>query len=105
VVQAYLTRWRVEDISVLAYEKLKNMAALVLAAAFFTAVQIGYKPKLQILALHTLSAAQRIFGIPDFPYYALTDSIKAILTKSGHGILPQKRSQGGPNPQLCLSLA
>ncbi len=80
IVQAYLTRWRVEDtirfikqsynvedIRVLTYERLKNMAALVLAAAFFTAVQIGYKPKLQILALHALNAvsvssAFRIFG-------------------------------------------
>jgi hypothetical protein len=118
VVQAYLTRWRVEDtirfikqsynvedIRVLTYERLKNMAALVLAAAFFTAVQIGYKPKLQILALHALNAAQRIFGIPDFRYYALADGIKAILTMSGHGIRPQKRNQGGPNPQLSLLLA
>jgi hypothetical protein len=115
IVQAYLTRWRVEDtirfikqsydvedIRVLTYERLKNMAALVLAAAFFTAVQIGYKPKLQILALHALNAAQRIFGIPDFRYYALADGIKAILSKAGQGILHQKRNQGGPNPQLSL---
>ncbi len=87
------------------YERLKNMAALVLAAAFFTSVQIGYKPKLRILALHALNAAQRIFGIPDFRYYALADGIKAIPTTSGHGIRPKKRNQGGPNPQLCLLLA
>lgn len=115
LVQAYLTRWRVEDtirfikqsynvedIRVLTYERLKNMAAFVLAAAFFTAVRIGYKPKLQILALHALNAAQRIFGIPDFRYYALADGIKAILTRSGHGILPQKPNQVGPSPQLSL---
>ncbi len=118
IVQAYLTRWRVEDtirfikqsynvedIRVLTYERLKNMAALVLAAAFFTAVQIGYKPKLQILALHALNATQRIFGIPDFRYYALADGIKAILSRSGQGILPQKPHQGGSNPQLSLFLA
>lgn len=117
IVQAYLTRWRVEDtirfikqsyeledIRVLAYERLKNMAALVLAAAFFTAVQIGYKPKLQILALHALNAAQRIFGIPDFRYYALADGIKAILSKCGQGILTTKRHQGGSNQQLSLLL-
>ena len=118
IVQAYLTRWRVEDtirfikqsynledIRVLSYQRLKNMAALELVAAFFTAVQIGYKPKLQILALHALNAAQRIFGIPDFRYYALADGIKAILSKCGQGIRRQKRSQEGENPQLCLSLA
>lgn len=42
------------------------MAALELDAAFFTAVRIGYKPKLQILAFHDLDAAQLIFGIPAF---------------------------------------
>jgi hypothetical protein len=118
VIQAYLTRWRVEDtirfikqsynledIRVLTYERLKNMAALVLAAAFFTAVRIGYKPKLQILALHALKAAQRIFGIPDFRYYALADGIRAILSKSGQGIRTGKKQQGGPDTQLALFLA
>jgi hypothetical protein len=117
IVQAYLTRWRVEDtirfikqsynledIRVLTYERLKNMAALVLAAAFFTAVQIGYRPKLQILALHALNAAQRIFGIPDFRYYALADGIKAILSKCGPGIRATKRKEGGSNLQLSLFL-
>jgi hypothetical protein len=117
VIQAYLTRWRVEDtirfikqsynledIRVLTYERLKNMAALVLAAAFFTAVRIGYKPKLQILALHAIKAAQRIFGIPDFHYYALADGIKAILSKSGQGILAEKCQAGGPETQLALFL-
>lgn len=118
VVQAYLTRWRVEDtirfikqsynvedIRVLTYERFKNMAALVLAAAFFTAVRLGYKPKLQILALHALNASQRIFGIPDFRYYALADGIRAILSKCGQGIRPTKREEGGSNSQLSLLLA
>ncbi|MCA1961653.1 MAG: hypothetical protein LDL33_12760 [Desulfomonile sp.] len=88
----------VEDIRVMTYQRLKNLAALVLAAAFFTAVGIGYKPKLQILALHALKAAQRIFGIPDFRYYALADGIRAILSRSGQGILPKKRQEGGLGP-------
>lgn len=118
VVQAYLTRWRVEetirfikqsynveDIRVMTYQRLKNLAALVLAAAFFTAVGIGSKPKLQIQALHALKAAQRIFGIPDFRHYALADGIKEILSRSGQGILAKKRHEGGPDHQLSLFLA
>jgi hypothetical protein len=118
IVQAYLTRWRVEDtirfikqsynledIRVMTYQRLKNMAALVLAAAFFTAVRIGYTPKIQILALHALNAAQRIFGIPDFRYYALADGIKAILSRSGQGIFTPKSKVRGPDPQLALFLA
>lgn len=115
IAQAYLTRWRVEDtirfikqsynledIRVMTYQRLKNMAALVLAASFFTAVHIGYKPKLQILALHALNAAQRIFGIPDFRYYALADGIKEILGKAGRGIMTKNREEGGAPPQLSF---
>jgi len=60
--------------------------------------QSGYKLQLQILALHVLNAAQRIFGIPDFRYYALADGIKAILSKGGRGIMPTKTQQGGRFP-------
>jgi len=44
------------------------MIALVLAAAFFSAVWLGTKEKLKILSIHALKAAKRIFGIPDFRY-------------------------------------
>ena len=55
------------------------MAALVLATACFTAVHLGLRSKLEILAGHALRAAKRIFGIPNFRYYALADGIKHIL--------------------------
>ncbi len=89
IVQAYLTRWRVEetipflkqssnpeDIRVTTYERVQNMAALVSAAPFFAAVHVGYEPKLQFPALLALNAAQRIFGIANFRYDALADGIK-----------------------------
>jgi hypothetical protein len=117
VVEAYLTRWRVEDtirfikqsynledIRVMTYQRLKNMAALVLAAAYFVAVHIGYTPKLEILTLHALKAAKRIFGIPDFRYYAISDGIKEILSRTGQGILHQESKQGGDHVQLALFL-
>jgi hypothetical protein len=94
VVSAYLTRWRVEetirfgkqsyqveDIRVLTYESLRNLIVLVLAARFFTAVVLGTKMKLSILASHVLKAAKRLFGIPDFRYYALSDGIREILCR------------------------
>ncbi len=117
IVQAYLTRWRVEetirfikqsynleDIRVLTYQRLKNMAALVLAACFFAAVHLGQKPKLQILTLHAITAAQRIFGIPDFHYYAIADGIKEILSKVRSGPLFHEKNKGRPDPQLSLGL-
>ena len=117
VVKAYLKRWRVEetirfikqsynleDIRVLTYQRLKNMAALVLAACFFAAVHLGHKPKLEILAMHAIIAAERIFGIPDFRYYAIADGIKEILNKSGHGTIRQKKEDRGCDSQLSFCL-
>jgi hypothetical protein len=98
-VEAYLTRWRIEetiryikqcydlkDIRVMTYERLRNMAALVLATAYFTAVHLGLRSKLEILAGYALRAAKRIFGIPNFRYYALADGIKDILSRSRRGL-------------------
>ncbi len=66
--------------------RLQAIAQLVLAASFFAAVCVGTRAKLEILALHVLKAAKRIFGIPDFLYYALADGIKEVLSKAGKGI-------------------
>ena len=114
-VEAYLTRWKVEDtirfvkqsydfedIRVLTYDRLKNMAALVLAASYFTAVWLGTRTKLNILAMHAMKAAKRLFGIPDFRYYALADGIKAIFKRIGKGPLYPRGYKPTPSPQLTL---
>jgi hypothetical protein len=114
VVEAYLTRWRVEetirfvkqsyqeeDVRVLTYVRLRNLAALVLAASFFAAVHLGRSVKLQVLTLHALKAAKRLFGIPDFRYYAVADGIRAILTRHGRGTL-YPRGHAPPQPQPSL---
>jgi hypothetical protein len=46
------------------------MVALVLASSSFAAVYLSMRAKLEILTAHVLKAAKRIFGIPDFRYYA-----------------------------------
>jgi len=115
VVEAYLTRWRVEDtirfikqsydfedIRVLTYNRLKNMATLVLAASYFAAVWLGSRTKLNILAMHAMNAAKRLFGIPDFRYYALADGIKAIFKRIGKGPLHSRGYKPVPSAQLSL---
>ena len=111
VVSAYLTRWRIEeairfikqsydleDIRVLTYERLRNMAVLVNAVAFFTAVVLGTRIKLEILATHLLRAAKRLFGIPDFRLYALADGIREVCARS-----PRRAQSGAKDPpQLTL---
>jgi hypothetical protein len=89
---AYLTRWRIEDtlrfakqsyeledVRVLGYQSLKNMMALALLAMYFAMVYLGQQTKLAILCHHALKAAKRLFGIPDFRYYAIADGIREIL--------------------------
>lgn len=90
-LEAYLTRWRIEetlrfakrsycleDVRVLTYESLKNLMALALVAMYFTMVELGQQTKLAVLCHHALRAAKRLFGIPDFCYYAIADGIRAI---------------------------
>jgi hypothetical protein len=115
IVEAYITRWRIEDtirfiknsyefedVRLLTYSRLQNMASLVLAAAYFTAVRLGTQAKLKILALHVLKAAKRVFGIPDFRYYALADGIQTILRRIGKGPVRRHDQTGRPPPQLIL---
>lgn len=94
VIKSYLKRWDVEEtiryikqsydfenVRVLSYIRLKNMAALLLAAIYFTCVILDTAHKLKILTGHILKAAKRIFGIPDFKYYAISDGLSAIFKR------------------------
>jgi len=98
-VESYLTRWTIEetfrfikqsyqleDIRLLTYVRLQNMMALVLAASYFTMVYLNLRTKLRVLTGHVLRAAQRVFGIPEFRFYALADGIKAYLFAQKRGL-------------------
>jgi hypothetical protein len=113
IVRGYLTRWlveetirfikqcyRLEDLRVLSYERLRNLAALVMAAAYFAAGWLGESLKLAVLASRVLKVAKRFFGVPQFHYYALADGIRALLSQlraSSQPRVPQTVS-----PQLWL---
>lgn len=111
-VSAYFSGWRIEeavrfvkqsndleDIRVMTYDRLRNMAVLVNAVAFFTAVVLGTRIKLDILAIHLLKASKRQCGIPDFRLYALADGIREVCASS------PRRSISGTNAPLQLTLA
>ena len=70
VVEGYLTRWRVEetirfvkqayeieDVRLLRYDRLKAMAAIVLAVAYFAMAWLGLREKLAVLADHVWHCA------------------------------------------------
>jgi len=112
IVSAYLSRWRVEeairfikqsyaleDVRVRGYERLRNMTALVTAAMYFTAVVLGTRIKLSILATRAMTAAKRFFGVPDFRYYAIADGIREIFQRCPR---PGSAPLIPPSPQLLL---
>lgn len=101
LVESYFTRWRVEeairfvkqsyrleDIRLLRYERLRTMVTLVLAAAYFAAVFLGKRTKLRLLTQHVLRSAKRIYGVPEFRFYAIADGIKQLLFSSHRGLGP-----------------
>ena len=114
VMQSYHTRWRVEetirfikqsyaleDVRVLTYRRLQNMMAPVLAVSYFTMAWLGGRLKLKAISKLLLEASRRIFGIPDFRFYALADGIKELLQRSDKGplrFLPQQTA----NSQIPL---
>ena len=102
VVQGYLARWMVEetirfikqsyhleDIRVLDYERLKNLVALTLAAAYFAAVWLGERLRLAVLCRRVAKLSKRFFGVPEFHYYALADGIRTLLSRLGRWIPSQ----------------
>ena len=92
LVEAYLTRWRIEDtlrfakqsyaledVRVLSYQRLRNLMALALLAMCFAMVHLATRTRLAVLCHHAIRAAKRFFGVPDFRYYAIADGIREIL--------------------------
>jgi hypothetical protein len=96
VVEGYITRWRVEDtirhvkqsyhledIRLFKYDKLKSMAAVVLATVYFSMVWIGNSEKHAVIARSIARMSFRIHGVPDFHFYSIVDGTSDIL--KGHG--------------------
>ena len=94
ILQAYTARWiveeiirfikqsyRLENMRMLHYQRLRNMTALVLAAAYFSARWMGASLKLKVLSSHVTRISGRLLGVPDFHYYALADGIARLLSR------------------------
>lgn len=114
-VAAYMTRWRIEetirfmkqsyqleDVRVLAYERLQNLMVLLTAVLSFTAVTLGIRMKLRVLSRHLVRAARRVFGIPDFRLYAIADGIKHVLFNRSAGLGLRPRPPASSLPQRFL---
>lgn len=118
VVEAYLARWRVEetirfikqsyrleDLRVLDYQRLRNLMALVLAAVVFSAVWLGKSLKLSILMAHVAQVSKRFYGVPEFHYYALADGISRLLSRLGACFPSAHDPPRTPDPQLTFNFS
>jgi hypothetical protein len=94
MVKSYFRRWAIEEsirfwkqsydvenIRVLGYTSLQNMMPLVLAVSYFAAIVLDTGSKLRLSAAHVLRAAKRVFGIPEFHYYAIADGLCSIFMR------------------------
>jgi hypothetical protein len=93
VIESYIARWIVEesfrfikqsysleDIRLQRYNGLKNMVAIVLLVYGFLSLQLLLHLRLRILVMHIYRASKRLYGIPNFPFYALADGIFYFLS-------------------------
>jgi hypothetical protein len=112
-VQAYMKRWSIEEtirytktcydlenVRVLNYQGLQNLMALVLAVMFFCACILDHDARLRVMAGYVEQAAKRLFGIPDFKYYALADGLRSIFAR--HPGPPHTRIRPPTQKQLAL---
>lgn len=113
MVRAYLKRWGIEEtiryvktcydlenVRVLNYQGLQNLMPLVLAVLYFAACVLDHDSRLRVMAGYVEKAAKRLFGIPDFKYYALADGLRAIFTR--HPGRPVTRSTSPKDLQMNL---
>ena len=111
VVEGYLSRWRIEEtirfikqeygfenIRVQSYNGIRNMASLVLAAAYFSTAWIGRHLKHKVLAEHLARLNKRLNEVPQFAAYAITSGIKRAFSAFGRlvervvDVLPVKKT-------------
>lgn len=110
VVQGYITRWRVEEtiryikqsyrlehMRLLDYQRLKNMAALVVAVSYFAAAWLGRKVKLEALANHVAKVSRKMYEAPEFFYYAIADGLRWLFVCHGRwrGLDCVREKRGG----------
>jgi hypothetical protein len=113
MVRAYFKRWAIEEtiryiktcydlenVRVLNYKGLQNLLPLVLAVMYFSACVLDHDARLRLMAQYVERAAKRVFGIPDFKYYALADGLSSLFAR--HPGSPSTRIRAPIHLQLPL---
>ena len=92
--------YSVEDVRNLMSARVRNIAALVLAVAFFVAVRLGLYEKRAVLRQHITNVARRIFGTPEFHYYALADGVRDLFMRHARWNPAISKKKEKPSPQM-----
>ena len=101
VVGGYLSRWRIEEtirfvkqaygfenIRVMTYARIRNMASLVLASAYFATAWIGRSARREVLAEHLAHLGKRLGEVPEFAAYAIAEMASSLHRwRCGFGII------------------
>ena len=95
IVEAYLTRWRIEEtirfakqsfdmenVRLLTYRRLQNMYAFLMAALSFNMTYLSLKTKLQVIFTKALQVTKTLFGVPDFHYYTLASGLAHVFRRA-----------------------
>ena len=82
------------------YDRLRNLVALVLAAAYFSAIWLGESLKLSVLTTRTVQVSKRFFGALEFHCYALADGIASLLSRLGRWISSTSTAPSENEPDL-----
>ncbi len=95
LAKMYFKRWKIEEtirfvkqgfdlenVRLMRYRSLRNLLALLLLVFWFLNDVLELNQKLKIMAGHILTCSKRVFGIPEFTFYALGDGIRAIFVRS-----------------------
>jgi len=64
-------------------------------------IKLDTAQKLKIMTEHVLKQAKRVFGVPDFKYYALGDGISTVFKRSP-GKLRTPKNPGTDQLQLTF---
>ena len=75
---------------------------IVMAVAYFAMVVMDERSKLKVMVGHIYRIAKRVFGVPDFRYYAIADGIMALFARHPGSIRRCREKGGLEQPTLAL---
>lgn len=96
IVEAYLTRWRIEETIRFAKQAfdMENVR-LLMAALSFNMTYLSLKTKIQVIFTKALQATKTLFGVSDFHYHTLASGFAHVFRRA-----PKPKSKPPTPPSM-----